>query len=311
MLYNMNNYSNQIVSRYPVALFLWRRSVNLDDIIGEIKKYGPSHLYIFVDGARNATDQNDIDCVLLRCSANLIDANFDVTYEKAEKHLGLHNRYRTGIDILFHKEPCAIILEDDTIPAPFFFDFCAYYLKEFYNREDIVAINGILKNEDNFISNNNVKGAFTHHIFNPWGWASWSHKILPLYNPDIKRVNGLQALWVFLLWWNFDLLKKRRRLLREVEIGKLNTWDVQLQWSIFLKHKKVLTSPINLITNVGNDQFASTFVAGSNDFNRPLEQDKPDVFRYPIRHIAAYDKVLSRAKSNYRFFIKLVKNLKN
>lgn len=296
--------------KYPVAIFLWRRRINLDVILGEIIKYGPSHLYIFVDGARNEEDRQDINLVVQICNSNLLGKNIEFTYDMAPTHFGLHHRYRTGINTLFSKEECAIILEDDTIPSPDFFDFCSFYLKELFHRKDIVAINGFLKTDDDFLTANNVKGAFTHHIFNPWGWASWSHKLLPLYNPDIKSVSWWQSLWVFILWRNIELFNLRCRLLREVESGKLITWDVQLQWSIFLKHKKVLTSPINLVSNVGNDEFASTFVAGSKDFNQPTEKNKLDFLNWPIRHIKEYDKVLSRSKSNYRYFIKKLIRLK-
>lgn len=306
----MNSNIKNASPKYPVAIFLWRRRVNLDVILGEIKKYDPPHLYIFVDGARNAEDKQEIDLVVQICNNKLLGTNIGITYDMAPVHFGLHKRYRTGINTLFNKAESAIILEDDTIPSPDFFEFCSYNLTECYHRKDIVAINGFLKTDDDFLKELNVKEAFTHHIFNPWGWASWSHKILPLYNPDIKKVSWWQSLWVFTLWWNFDLFYLRRRLLRDVESGKLITWDVQLQWSIFLKHKKVLTSPINLISNVGNDEFASTFVAGSKDFNQPTVKNKLDFLNSPIRHIKEYDMVLSRSKSNYRFFIKKLQKLK-
>ena len=306
----MNNITNSKSEKVAVGIFLWRRNAHLDVILREIINYGPSKLYVFIDGARNENDLVGINNVLNTCKTNLNHVEFEVAYDIAEKHFGLNKRFRTGIQELFSNEKCAIVLEDDTIPSPFFFEFCSYYLKKCYQDSDIVAINGFLKSDNSFVVNHDVKGAFTHHIFNPWGWASWSHKILPIYNPDIKKVNWLQSFCVFSLWWNFDLFRLRSRLLKDIEMGKLNTWDVQLQWSIFLHHKRVLTSPLNLISNVGNDNLASTSIASSKDFNRPLDNGALDIFRYDIKHLNEYDKVLSNSKSNYRFLIKKIYKLK-
>ncbi len=307
----MNSLSTDKSNNYPIGIFLWRRHAHLDTILQEIIKYGPSKLYLYIDGARNHDDEVGINNVLQTCRLNLNNVAFEVSYDIAKEHLGLNKRFRSGLNHLFTNELCAIVLEDDTIPSPFFFEFCSYYLKNCYHRTDIVAINGFFKSNNMFLSKHDIKGAFTHHIFNPWGWASWSHKILPLYNPDLKKVDWWQGLWVFSMWWNFDLYRLRLKLLNDVKSGKLQTWDVQLQWSIFLAHKKVLTTPINLISNVGNDTLASTFVASSKDFNQPLETANSLIFDNPIKHIIDYDKLLCHSKSNYRFIIKRITQLKD
>ena len=91
------------------------------------------------------------------------------------------------------------------------------------------------------------------------GWAGWANYQTLLLNPDLKNVNWWQGLWVFSLWWNLDLYRLRVKLLNDIKSGKLQTWDVQLQWSIFLAHKKVLTAPINLISGCFTNPNSSTF----------------------------------------------------
>lgn len=305
----MNNRDSTTKMKYAVGIFMWRRDAHLPQILEVIKEYGPSKLFLFVDGARNEHDQVEINRVLTSCKTALKDVSFDVVYDVAPNHMGLNKRFRTGINCLFSSEPCAIVLEDDTIPALSFFEFCTYYLSACYDRKDIVAINGYFKMGTSFKTVNCLNGPFTHYIFNPWGWASWGHKILPLYNPDMQSVNLWQSLRVFSLWWNFDVYRLRRKLLRNIELRILNTWDVQLQWSIFLARKKVLTTPVNLISNVGNDALASTFIAGSNDFNQPVGKFPSEFYSIKIRHLPSYDHVLCRSKTNLVFLKKRFRNI--
>lgn len=307
----MNNKATVKKISYAVGVFMWRRDAHLGLILEAIKHYGPSKLYLFVDGARNEDDQNDINRVLQTCENALKDAPFDVVYDIAPDHMGLNKRFRSGIHRLFSLEPCAIVLEDDTIPALSFFDFCSYYLSACFDSQDIVAINGYFKMGTSFTKDHRLTGPFTHHIFNPWGWASWAHKILPLYNPDIKTVSVWDSIRVFALWWNIDIYRLRRKLLRNIELGILNTWDVQLQWSLFLARKKVITAPFNLISNVGNDALASTFIAGSADFNQPIAELSPNVYTAEIRYLPEYDHVLCRSKSNQVYIKKQIRKLVN
>jgi hypothetical protein len=299
----MNKETSSANIKYAVGVFMWRRDAHLTLILEAIKQYGPSKLYLFVDGARSEEDQVGINQVLNTCESVLQDVLFEVVYDIAPNHMGLNRRFRTGIHRLFSAEACAIVLEDDTIPALSFFEYCNYYLSACFDNNDIVAINGYFKMGTSFVKENNLKGPFTHYIFNPWGWASWGHKILPLYNPDIQSVNIWQSLRVFSLWWNLDVYRLRRKLLRNIELGILNTWDVQLQWSIFLARKKVLTTPINLVSNVGNDALATTFIAGSTDFNQPVGELSANFYLAKIRHLPSYDYILCRSKTN-RVFIK-------
>lgn len=295
---------------YAVGMFLWRRSSHIHQIISAILIYKPSKLYLFFDGPRNTNDQNEINKVQLLCKEALANAPFEVIVDAADVHFGLNKRFRTGLQTIFTNEPAAIILEDDTIPSPSFFDYCSFYLSEFHYREDILAINGFFKARNEFVAKHNVSKPFTNYIFNPWGWASWSHKFLPLYNPDIKSVSFFDSLSVFCLWGNLDLYQLRRRLLRDVESNKLHTWDVQLQWSIFLAKKKVLTPPVNLVKNVGNDSLASTFVAGKSDFEQDYFNLPEATLQLETSHLPSYDIELCRSKSNLVYIKNKLRNIK-
>lgn len=293
-------------TKYAVGMFMWRREAHIANILQVIKRYNPTRLYLFFDGPRNLDDERAIETVKQLCSSTLNNVSFEVIVDALQEHGGLNKRFRTGLNRIFTEEPAAIILEDDTVPDITFFEYCSFYLTHFQNRNDIVAINGFYKYVPRFAHRFHPNTPFTNYIFNPWGWASWSHKFLPLYNPDIKSVSWWNAIRVFFLWKNFDLYRLRRRLLRDVETGKLHTWDVQLQWSLFLARKKVLTPHINLIQNVGNDSLASTFVAGASDFEQKAGNINNDAMILSVPHIPDYDLALCKSKRNLAYLKKLI-----
>lgn len=294
-------------NKYAVGMFMWRREANIEAILKQVIAYGPTQLFLFFDGPRNPIEQQEIDQVKSVCMRLLHNVPFTVVVDALPIHGGLNKRFRTGLHRLFSEAPAAIVLEDDTVPDASFFDYCSFYLSQFFDREDIVAINGFYKKVASFEAKHKVQGPFTNYIFNPWGWASWSHKFQPLYNPDIKTISWWQAIRVFLLWRNFDIYKLRRRLLRDVETGKLHTWDVQLQWSLFLAEKKVLTPSVNLIQNVGNDALASTFVAGASDFEQKANHLDSTYFNIQVPHWPDYDLALCKSKRNLKFLRKIFK----
>ena len=293
--------------KYAVGMFMWRREAHIATILEVIKTYNPARLYLFFDGPRNPEDAQDIETVMQLCTTTLNNVSFEVVIDALQVHGGLNKRFRTGLARIFNEESAAIILEDDTVPDPTFFEYCSFYLTHFNHRNDIIALNGFYKNVPGFTHRFHPASPFTNYIFNPWGWASWSHKFIPLYNPDIKTISWWHAIRVFFLWKNFDIYRLRRRLLHDVETGKLQTWDVQLQWSIFLNRKKVLTPHVNLIQNVGNDALASTFVAGASDFNQKAGSISKDDMILSVPHIPDYDLALCKSKRNITFLKKLLK----
>ncbi|MBU3676201.1 MAG: hypothetical protein FGM54_03340 [Chitinophagaceae bacterium] len=295
---------NQV--KYAVGMFMWRRKANIEAILKQVIAYEPPCLFLFFDGPRNPEEQIEINRVKGICMQLLQQVTFKVEMDEFPSHGGLNKRFRTGLHRLFSEVPCAIILEDDTVPNPSFFEYCTFYLTHFYHRDDIVALNGFYKKVSMFEANHSPESPFTNYIFNPWGWASWAHKFTPLYNPDIKTISWWQAIRVFMLWKNFDIFQLRRRLLRDVENGKLHTWDVQLQWSLFLAGKKVLTPPVNLIQNVGNDHMASTFVAGASDFEQKANHLAFNQLKQTVPHRPDYDLALCKSKRNLKFIKKML-----
>jgi len=243
----------------PVALFLWQRPVNTRIILEKIVSYNPGKLLIIVDGPRNNKDKVNIQAVIDEVEAVRQNCSFPVLINAAEIHFGLKKRFKSGFDWIFqHVEEEVIVLEDDTIPSSSFFEFCSMALHQYKNDAQIAAICGSFRLKSEHPLNKTISGPFLNNIFFPWGWATWKSKFVPLYNPNLKRLSLWKKLTAIFRLRNYDLFKKRYAVLINIINGQLDTWDVQLQWNIILKNKKVLTPHINLIYNNGLDEVAAT-----------------------------------------------------
>lgn len=307
----MNKYENGI----PIALFLWKRTENLRQILQGIKAYSPRTLMVIIDGPAKPDDIEPNRKVIETIEIFAKAVSFPVILKTSDFNLGLKRSFLEGFTFVFSHADEVIVLEDDTIPHPSFFCFCEYYLNTLRNDRRVVAINGSLRVNPEMKDKLGIRADFYNKVFCPWGWATWKTKFLSVYNPNIQRFKLRDKIRAVYYLRNLELFRKRYSVLRRIIDGTLSTWDVQLQWNIVLKNLRVLTCQYNLITNVGLDDSAATQTA---DFygllNRPFSghfDAKQLSTTQNIAMIADYDRVVFQCNSNYHFIqSRLLKYLK-
>ena len=75
-------------------------------------------------------------------SSNPSIGNAQIRYCVAEQNLGCDARLTTGLDWVFGRVPEAIILEDDLVPDPSFFPWCAAMLRRYRDEPKIMHVSG-------------------------------------------------------------------------------------------------------------------------------------------------------------------------
>src|SRR5690606_32755852 len=100
----------------------------------------PKRLYIAADGPRN--DREAKKCRAAREIATNIDWECKHVTLFSNKNQGCQKAMSNGISWFFEHEPEGIILEDDCVPHPSFFNFCATLLKKYRNDDRIGHIGG-------------------------------------------------------------------------------------------------------------------------------------------------------------------------
>ena len=245
-----------------VAFFIFNRPDTTARVFETIAAAQPQRLLVVADGARldkpdeaNLVAQTRaiIDQVDWPC---LVDTNF------ATENLGCKPRVASGLQWVFEQVTEAIILEDDCLPDPSFFDYCTELLERYRDDERVAAISG--DNFQNGISRTKDSYYFSKY-FHCWGWASWRRVVQQVDFemaswPELEQRDGLQD------WADSDAeLRYWRDMFALQHAGQINSWAYPFFYSCWERAGLTILPDVNLISNIGFDQEATHTTSSESD----------------------------------------------
>src|SRR5688500_1998308 len=124
----------------PVAFIVFNRPDLTMRVFEAIRHARPQKLFIIADGPRNSEERSR--CEHTRRVVERVDWPCTVERNYSEQNMGCRNRIVSGLDWIFSQVEEAIILEDDCLPAPDFFAFCAELLQRYRGDDRIMHITG-------------------------------------------------------------------------------------------------------------------------------------------------------------------------
>jgi hypothetical protein len=235
----------------------FNRPDHLSRLLGRLREVQPQRVFVAIDGARAHIDGEAALVDECRDLVASIDWTDQVMTLFQSNNLGCGNGVSTAISWFFDHVEQGIILEDDIIPEPDFFPYCAVLLNRYRDDDRVFAISGC-----NFVP----PEAQTHpqlpyrfsQVPHIWGWATWKrsweqhtldiagwHKALPpgaLWRRAGRSVSGA-AYWGS----TFELLARKQ----------VDTWDGQLVFASMVSGQLTATSNVNLIENIGFGESAT------------------------------------------------------
>jgi hypothetical protein len=231
----------------PVLLLIFNRPNTTALVMEAIRAAQPPRLYVAADGPRDRPSENE-RCEQARRIATDIDWVCDVQTLFRKTNLGCREAVSQGISWFFEQESDGIVLEDDCVPAPSFFRFCAELLDRYRHDERVMCITG-----DNFQSD---MGEFPYSYYfsrynHVWGWASW-RRAWRLYDAQMLNyadfvrggiLDGLSPLKGFAEYW--------RKQFDEVAERRVDTWDYIWTYSCWANSGLTCTPRVNLVSNIG------------------------------------------------------------
>jgi hypothetical protein len=262
----------------PVLLVIHRRAAPTRRVFEAIAEAQPRRLFIAADGPATRDDQHA--CGETRAAVENITWKCDVSRDYREENLGLNRRMVSALDWVFGEAESAIILEDDCLPAPQFFGFCASMLNRYRDDSHILHVSG----ECYRVRRTDPFSYFFSKYPLAWGWASWrrawSRFDPPMTSwPQIRAQAVVQSLFESedeRSYWmsTFD------QLYRDQSSSHSYSWDYAwyhaCMWSGLSIHPAV-----NLIANIGSGTLASHTHDLGDLANRPT-----GVLEDPLRHPA-------------------------
>ncbi len=174
----------------PVLLIAWRRPHTTKQVIDAIRVAAPTRIFVACDGP-NPERAGEAEKVA--ATRALIGKEIDWPCTMERLYSDVNHGCRLGpscaISWFFKQVEEGIILEDDCVPHPDFFPYCAELLERYREDERIWCISGNNFQEGRWRGDGSYYFSRYNHC---WGWASWrccwSH-----YDRDLSRWPALKA----------------------------------------------------------------------------------------------------------------------
>ena len=260
-----------------LAFLIYKRPDLTARVFAEIARARPRRLLVVADGPRDATEQ--AACAQARAVAAKVDWPCEVLTNYSDANLGCRRRVASGLDWVFEQVDEAIVLEDDCLPHPSFFRYCADLLERFRDDPRVGHVGAT-----NYRRGPQPCG--TSYYFSRyctvWGWATW-RRAWRQYDVDMRAWPALKQ-----QGWHYRVFPSRAEAeffeayWDDIQSGRIDTWDGQ--WLFALRvHEACSVSPtVNLVTNIGFGADASHAV----DADRPYANVPLRPMRFPLVHPA-------------------------
>ena len=265
---------NQLNS--PVVMIVFNRPEPTRRVFAAIAKARPSRLLIIADGPRPDRQEEAERCAQVRQIVSRVDWPCKVDTNFAAENMGCRKRVISGLNWVFSLVEEAMILEDDCLPDPSFFPYCAELLERYREDPQIGLIAGF-----------NYEGSFRHshsYYFSPlvpiWGWATW-RRCWQQYDehmkgwPEAKRSGLLKRLFPngrVVAYWNYVFDRMHGGT------GP-NTWDYQWTYTSWSRHWLNILPATNLVQNIGFGEDA-THTTNLD----PIATIRADKMAFPLSH---------------------------
>ncbi len=254
-----------------VALLIYNRPRHTARVIEALRVVAPPTLFLIGDGPRPGAEGRVAEA---REALRAVDWPCVIRSNLASENLGCATRVSSGLDWLFSQTDRAIILEDDCVPDPSFFRYCAELLERYADDERIMAISG-----NNFQRRAPRTEASYYFSRYPhcWGWATWrrawSHYDHAMAAWPAVRDQG----WLQDILGNAAAVRYWANIFDRTAAGEIDSWAYRWTLACWLQGGLTTLPAVNLVKNIGFGDEA-THTRGSE------ETPESGALSFPLRH---------------------------
>lgn len=252
----------------PVAYIVFNRPDLTSRTFAAIREQKPSQLFVIADGPREEHPTDSERCAEVRDIVAQVDWPCEVSRQYSAVNLGCKVRPSSGLDWVFGLVDRAIILEDDCLPGPEFFEFCDILLERYADDDRVWVITG-----NNFQRGRRRGGAsyYFSRYNSVWGWATW-RRAWNRYRADIP----FWPEWRESVDWRRTVPDRIERrywtgIFDRVQAGHVESaWDYPWSATVWYHGGLTATPNANLVTNIGFGIDATHTRVGADRMSVPL-----------------------------------------
>jgi hypothetical protein len=232
----------------PVLMLGFNRPGHFARVAAAVLEAHPSRLYVSLDGPRVGRQDDEQARHVLLQEVGQIRLVADVCLRSLDENLGAGGHVSSAITWFFEHEEFGVILEDDCLPSPSFFDFVRRVHDE--RPEGVTHIAGFTPAPAHLLP-----GTTMHRSVFPmtWGWATW-REYWANYDISLGRDwrsrlprSQLRRIGHGMPW--FGTFWSRR--FDELRNGSRDVWDYQWVYWNWVHGGITVTPNVNLVHNIG------------------------------------------------------------
>jgi hypothetical protein len=232
----------------PILFLVFNRPKVTRRVFAELRRLRPPELFIAADGPRGHMPGEAERCRRVREVVAGVDWPCRVSTLMREENLGCGRAVSSAVDWFFSHVEEGIVLEDDCLPHPSFFEFCGEMLARYRNEPQVMHVSG-----DNF--QDGIRRTSHSYYFSKyphcWGWATW-RRAWELYDFSMSAWERYAH--------DLDLLplddEPAERAVKfehfsRTHAGEIDTWDYQWTFTVWRNKAVTILPEVNLVENIG------------------------------------------------------------
>jgi hypothetical protein len=277
----------------PAVLFLvFNRPDTTRRVWEQIRQARPTRLYVAADGPRPHREGEAALCQRVRTIATNVDWPCQVLTRFRDENLGCRVAVSSAISWFFVHEEEGIILEDDCLPAPDFFRYCAFALVRWRHDTQVMHVGGTVYVD----FDHGPESVVFSKLVPITGWATW-RRAWHLYDPAMARIDELDRLP--LQQWYRSQARNVHRAIRQIHDRQINAWGARWVLTVLVNGGVSVLPRTNLISNIGYDATGTNTTLDSHLANLavgelPQQLTAPEEVASQPRHDEALLRVQNR-----------------
>lgn len=248
----------------PVAIFAHSRLEHLKQTIDALlanPEARDSDLIVFSDGPRSELELSQIRSV--RDYIAGIQGFKSVSVHESAENLGLSKSIIQGVTTVLATHDRVIVLEDDIVTSRSFLRFMNDGLSKYSDDDRLASIHGYV-----YPIKSPLPEAFCLLGADCWGWATWKRAWRGFQQDAEVLANELQLRNLRRLF-DFNGAYPFSKMLDAHARGKVDSWAIRWNASMFLQGKLTVYPGKSLVRNIGNDG-TGTHSTRSKDFDSEI-----------------------------------------
>jgi len=231
----------------PVLFLIFNRPDTTEKVFEVIREQKPKYLYIAADGPRADKEGEAEKCRQTREIINKIDWDCELKTLFRDENFGCKIAVSSAISWFFENVEEGIILEDDCLPSKSFFNYCEVLLEKYRHDTRIMHISAENPLDDSF----GVASYYFSKIPHIWGWASW-RRAWQKYDVEFQNFDKfIQNNLIEHVFPEKYVQKYWNKIFSRVKDGRINTWDYQWTYALFVNNGLSINPNLNMISNIG------------------------------------------------------------